>query len=174
MLYADSRGVYARLGCDVYGVERDARTYSGDHPVVAHPPCQMWGQLRHLAKRPDEERDLAFHALSVVRSVGGVLEHPRGSHLWPVAGLPLPGAGFDRFNGWSLCLDQSWFGHRARKRTLLYIVGIVPGSVDAIPLSLSRAERTVESMSSKSGEREATPVLFAQWLLSLARRVVSS
>ena len=62
--------------------ERDARTYPGGRPVVAHPPCRAWGRLRHLAKPRHDERELAFHALDVVRSEGGVLEHPRASSFW--------------------------------------------------------------------------------------------
>ena len=38
-------------GVDVYDADRDARTYDGPHPVIAHPPCRGWGELRHMARR---------------------------------------------------------------------------------------------------------------------------
>ena len=60
-------------GVDVYDAERDARTYDGPHPVIAHPPCRGWGQLRHMAfkVRPDE-RNLARLSVALVREFGGV------------------------------------------------------------------------------------------------------
>lgn len=45
VLYAYADGPYAGLdGVDVWDVTRDARTYAGPHPVVAHPPCERWGR----------------------------------------------------------------------------------------------------------------------------------
>jgi hypothetical protein len=48
-LYVDPRGPYASMpGVDPWDVERDARTYAGPYPVVAHPPCGSWGRFRNL------------------------------------------------------------------------------------------------------------------------------
>lgn len=48
-LYVDPRGPYPKmLGVECWDEARDARTYAGPHPVVAHPPCGPWGRLRHL------------------------------------------------------------------------------------------------------------------------------
>lgn len=42
-LFVEGAGVYAsRHGVDAWPIERDARTYAGPHPVVAHPPCNLW------------------------------------------------------------------------------------------------------------------------------------
>lgn len=46
---ADS--VYRDLGADCFDLARDARTYMGTAPVVAHPPCRAWGRLSHMADR---------------------------------------------------------------------------------------------------------------------------
>ena len=44
-LYVESRGVYAGLpDVDLWDRDRDARTYAGPWPVVAHPPGARWGR----------------------------------------------------------------------------------------------------------------------------------
>lgn len=152
---------------EAYDRHRDARTYPGPYPVVAHPPCRSWGKYAHWSKAETEERDLAFLALDQVRRFGGVLEHPVGSRLWPVMQLPRPGAVHDRFGGWTLQTDQCRFGHRAMKPTLLYIVGLQPDQLPPLPPA-RRPETTVENMGRP--ERERTPEPFARFLVDLARR----
>ena len=50
-LYVDPRGCYAGLpDVDVWDEQRDARTYAGPHPVVAHPPCSRWCRLAGLVE----------------------------------------------------------------------------------------------------------------------------
>ena len=45
-LYVETNGSYFGLpGVDPWDEPRDARLYAGPHPVVAHPPCQRWGQM---------------------------------------------------------------------------------------------------------------------------------
>lgn len=183
VLFARQDSIYKRLGgCDVFDIDRDARTYTGELPVVAHPPCRAWGRLRSFAKPRPDEKDLAFFAIEQIRRCGGVLEHPAQSSLWPVAGLPPCGAFKDVFGGWTLAVDQFWWGHRARKRTFLYIVGIEPFELPTMPLQLGEAPMTVSPSkrrdlsgsryrhSIRKDEREATPRLFALWLLDLASR----
>ena len=44
-LHVEYRGVYAGLpDVDLWDRDRDARTYAGPWPVVAHPPCARWGR----------------------------------------------------------------------------------------------------------------------------------
>lgn len=38
-------------GVECFDRERDARTFGGGMPVVAHPPCAQWGRLRMLAMK---------------------------------------------------------------------------------------------------------------------------
>ncbi|MWL55341.1 hypothetical protein GQL84_23735, partial [Escherichia coli] len=59
--------------CDVFDIERDARTFAGGMPVVAHPPCRAWGRLRKFAKPRPDEKALALFAVAQVRAFGGVL-----------------------------------------------------------------------------------------------------
>jgi hypothetical protein len=167
-------------GFDVYDIDRDARTFPGGVPVVAHPPCRAWGALRHFAKPLPGERDLAVWAVDQVRKWGGVLEHPLASRLWPWCGLPAPGFR-DRFGGFTLPIDQDWFGHRAQKATRLYVVGVEPRSLPPIPFVLEEPAFVVSpSANLRAGmpgcrrqlpkpEREHTPPRLAAWLVSVAR-----
>jgi len=57
-----------------------------------------------------------------------VLEHPEASHAWQAFGLAAPpkSGGWvvaDFGGGWTCCVEQGHYGHRARKATWLYAVG---------------------------------------------------
>lgn len=181
VLFARADSFYKTLpGVEVYDMERDARTYDGPWPVVAHPPCRAWASLRNWAKPREGEKDLAHFAIAQVRKWGGVLEHPLLSTLWAVAGLPDGEGSRDEFGGWTLIVDQNWWGHRARKRTRLYIVGCDPANIPAMPIRLGEATHTVGLWSGRDKDRcrpsitkpeyEGTPPEFAQWLVQLAER----
>lgn len=165
VLYAREYSIYKSLSPHVYDIRRDARHYNGPFPVVSHPPCRAWGRLRHFAKPRDDEKALAFHAVHAVRTFGGVLEHPASSSLWESAELPASGER-DSFGGFTYVVDQAWFGHRAPKRTWLYIVDA--DSLPDVPFELGQRSGRVELMGKR--EREATPPAFAFWLLGLAAR----
>lgn len=180
VLFARRDSVYKCLCDDVWDIERDARNWPGGNPVVAHPPCRAWGGLSHMAKPRPDEKELAIFAVRKIREFGGVLEHPKTSRLWDVMRLPAPGDR-DCFGGFTLCVDQFWWGHKARKATFLYVVGCEPKDVPTIPMRLDAVEYTVASKIKKySGrrtkkeiskkEREATPVDFAKWLIELANK----
>lgn len=180
VLFARQDSVYKTIsGCDVYDIERDARTFPGGVPVVAHPPCRAWASLRHCAKPRPGEKDLAHFAIPQVRRWGGVLEHPQRSTLWPVAGLPEPGQ-VDEHGGWTLIIDQHWFGHRAQKRTRLYVCGVHRRGIPPMPIRLGEATHTVGLWSGRDKancrpsiskkEFESTPPALAEWLVELARR----
>jgi len=180
VLFARQDSIYKTLpDVDVYDIDRDARTFQGGMPVVAHPPCRAWASLRHHAKPREGEKELAFFAIEAVRTYGGVLEHPWLSTLWHAADLPAPG-GRDAYDGWTLPVDQNWWGHRARKRTRLYVCGIKPSDIPEIPIRLGEATHTVGLWSGRNRstcrpsiakwEYEHTPPEFAAWLVELARR----
>lgn len=170
-LFVRADSCYNELGADCYDIDRDARCYSGPAPVIAHPPCRAWGRLRHLAKPRPDEKALALFAVDCVRKYGGVLEHPYGSTLWPAKGLPKPNHGRDEFGGWTLLVDQGWWGHAAPKPTYLYIVGVTPEQVGDLPVKIERAKgRTMEL---SPADRERTPPDFAKFLLHVAGRAVT-
>ena len=51
-LYVERDGAYYGLdNVDPWDAERDARTYAGPWPVVAHPPCERWGRFWHGSTR---------------------------------------------------------------------------------------------------------------------------
>jgi hypothetical protein len=180
VLFARQDSVYKALpGCEVYDMERDARTYDGPWPVVAHPPCRAWATLRNHAKPRPDERNLARLAVALVREFGGVLEHPYRSTLWNAQRLPPVGTR-DAFGGFTLVIDQNWWGHRAQKRTRLYVVGCEPNEVPELPLVLGEATHTVGLWSGRDKatcrpsiakhEHEHTPRDLAAWLVELAAR----
>lgn len=143
-LYVETGGSYFDLpGVDPWDEVRDARSYAGPHPIVAHPPCQRWGKLwagqpLHI-KRTGERKikgddgGCFLAALEAVRRFGGVLEHPWGSHAWKHFGLNVPPRtggwiaaelpGLSRY-GWTCCVEQGRYGHYARKPTLLLAYGV--------------------------------------------------
>lgn len=181
VLFARADSVYKTFpGCDVWDAERDARRWPGGAPVVAHPPCRLWGKLRQFAKssNPQAERQLAIDAVGHVRRFGGVLEHPEASTLWNHMGLPRPGEFPDEFGGWTLQIEQFHWGHRAQKLTWLYIVGVEGWQ---LPLMPRRPGRPTHCIAPTRGggvrlptvtkpEREHTPHELALWLVELARR----
>jgi hypothetical protein len=170
----------AMQGIDVYDVDRDARTFAGRQRIVAHPPCRAWGRYKAFARPLPHEKDLARDAVRLIRRNGGVLEHPAHSDLWPDMGLPLPGAGRDKWGGWSLDVAQCWWGHRAEKRTWLYVVGIEPKAIPVMPFTLGRGTHVIghsrwgrascKRPEVSKAEREHTPPAFAAWLVDLASK----
>jgi len=201
-LYVESDGAYfGVLGVDPWDEARDARRYDGPHPVVAHPPCQRWGKmwfgqplavkLTGVRKVKGDDGGCFAAALAAVRTNGGVLEHPWGSHAWAHFGLnkPARAGGWvraDDVGGWTCCVEQGKYGHYARKPTLLYAhsVPYLPelrwGHSEAkldpavvARMGLQRAKRLGE-VGARGGGTNSTPRIhtppeFRDLLISIAR-----
>jgi hypothetical protein len=178
VLFARSDSNYKKMPiCDVWDKERDARNWSGGCPVVAHPPCRAWGQLRQFAKPEPGEKELAVLAVDLIRKNGGVLEHPKGSTLWLEKNLPRPGQR-DEFGGFTFHIDQYWFGHKAKKETFLYMCGCRQAVLRDFPISFGWPTHVVNTKLKKGqpgwrpeitkAEREHTPPLLAEWLVETA------
>ena len=188
-LFVEAGGCYFGLpDVDPWDRVRDARSYAGPHPVVAHPPCDRWCQMapvnqaRYGHKVGDDDGCFAA-ALAAVRSFGGVLEHPALSLAWPHFELPRPpsSGGWVRgfCGGWSAHLEQRNYGHRARKATWLYAMGVEPPRLKwgrgAPPEAWISADRPRAELKARGigqlGKREAkaTPPAFRDLLLSIAR-----
>lgn len=165
VLFARKNSHYKTIeGCDVYDEERDALTWRGGVPGVFHPPCRMWSQLSHFVKTgSSRERELALWSVDMARRFGGVVEHPYNSRLWEAAGCGSYGVR-DEFGGVLVPMMQRWFGHRAEKKTCLYVVGPVP----VLPWAEVGGGVPVEKMG--RAERERTPFELALFLVDLARR----
>lgn len=186
-LYVQPNGVYASMsGVDAWPEARDARSYAGPAPVVAHPPCQRWGRLgvANYARwggehnRPGNDGGCFASALASVKAWGGVLEHPADSLAWPVHGLakPPPRGWGKSGDGWTCEVWQSAYGHKARKRTWLYYRGDreplearwdrLPGT-HQVGFQDQRGKARNKPTLSKA-EANATPPAFREYLLSLA------
>lgn len=177
ILFARADSVYKTIpGCDVFDHGRNALTWAGGYSCVAHPPCRSWGLLRKFANPEPGEHELAIWAVEQVRKWGGVLEHPFGSTLWRDMRLPRRNER-DAAGGWTLSVLQQWWGHRAAKPTLLYIVGCEPDCIPKIPFQMGDAPCVVQTRKRVNhrphlhkAEREHTPIKFALWLVELAKR----
>lgn len=177
-LYVQPTGIYAgRPDVDAWDEARDARTYAGPWPVVAHPPCQRWSQLAHIHKhRPGkalgDDGGCFISAVASVERWGGVLEHPAGSEAWPTFRLPEPPSdgGWVRSMfrpGWACHVEQGHYGHPAPKATWLYYVGDTPPP--PLKWGPSGATGRIDLMPSAGPRRSATPAPFADVLISIAR-----
>jgi len=156
-------------GIECYDMKRDARTFSGGMPVVAHPPCRAWSAFcSHQAKPEPGEKELAPMCVDWLKQCGGVLEHPAYSKLWDHCALPKPGERM-RDGMWSTRVSQAWWGDTRLKQTWLLFVGVSPNEID-IPYRLHCASGDRGRWNTMSKQkRAATPPLFANWLIEVAR-----
>lgn len=199
-LFVDRRGPYwNRDDVDAWDVERDARKYDSELPVVAHPPCERWGRYWGGGPSAKVKRVLGDDggcfesALAAVRRWGGVLEHPEASHAFKRFGLARPpkSGGWidcaDYWSGWTCCVEQGHYGHPARKATWLYYSGGALSRPPELIWGKSAGARLDEGFHSKEERERAratgvppvkrlstvqnivTPPAFAELLLSLAR-----
>lgn len=199
-LYVETDGCYFGLpGVDAWDIGRDARQYAGPHPVVAHPPCQRWGNFyagsplaikQGKRKKLGDDEGCFKAALASLREFGGVLEHPENSRAWRHFGLNEPPreggwVNADFHGGWTCRVEQGFYGHFARKPTwlLAYHVelpslrwGFGERRLDPKIVErwgLKRAIRLGEVGQVGGGgndrQRIATPVAFRDLLLSIAR-----
>ena len=178
VLFVQKDSIYKKLGVDCWDEERNALNWPGGNPVIAHPPCRAWGKLSHFAKPLPGEKELALFSIEMIRKYGGVLEHPRSSRLWPDY-LPFPNK-IDKWGGYTISVDQFWWGHKAKKSTFLYIVGVNITELPKMPMRFDAIQYVVSSSTlSKKGfkkeitkkERKATPINFAKWLIEIANRI---
>lgn len=184
-LFVQTGGHYFDLDAvDPWDAARDARTYSGPHPVVAHPPCTRWCQLAYIVQKRyghkvGDDGGCFEAALNAVKRWGGVLEHPAFSYAWPAFCLPRPPR-----SGWQQTTDGAWvaqvsqsaYGHRARKRTWLYYVGKnappelnwgEPAPSAQVSFCKNHGNSPLPRLSKKEASR--TPLAFRDALLSIAR-----
>jgi hypothetical protein len=194
-LYVETGGCYFDLpGVDPWDKARDARTYAGPHPVVAHPPCQLWGAMANVNfarwggehNRPGNDGGCFTAALAAVRRWGGVLEHPAKSRAWDAHSLPRPiGPGWhstcfealygSHYPGWVCEVWQSAYGHRANKATWLFYCGARPPELDwSRPVGSHQIgfhdQRGKDRNKPTLGRKEAnaTPLAFRDALLAIA------
>ena len=144
-LYVLARGPYSRMeGVDPWPLRRDAQLYRGPHPVVTHPPCAFYTPFAsQTTDLKAQDPTCAIRAVAQAREYGGVVEHPAGSRLWELMGIPPPpdfrqrslwGPERDDFGGWTLRADlSSWGFPGGHKPTGLYLVGIDPEDVKIPP-----------------------------------------
>jgi hypothetical protein len=203
-LYVQTNGCYFGLpDVDPWDEPRDARRYDGPWPAVSHTPCPRWGKMwfgqpltvkrTGVRKIKGDDGGCFEHSLRIVRTYGGVIEHPWGSFAWPHFGLNTPPrtggwivADFE--GGWTCCVEQGRYGHYARKPTMLYVNGVDGRDLPLLDWGHSQAKldpEVVERMGLKrarrlgevgargggtdSSPRIHTPLPFRDLLIGIAR-----
>jgi hypothetical protein len=187
VLFADPLGTYSEFeNCDIWGIDRDARMYHGNSPVIAHPPCQRWGSLAYVNysrwggehNKPGNDGGCFESALNNVKRCGGVLEHPKSSRAWDAFGIerPWPNVWLGTNGGWTCEVWQSAYGHRANKSTWLFYVGDKKPAAPrwGRPIGTHQVggadkrgkDRNKPTLSPK--EAASTPKEFAEYLIALA------
>lgn len=165
-----ARSIYKRIeGVEAYDEKREARSFPGGMPVVAHPPCRAWSaHTAHQAKPMPGEKELGIWCADKLRAEGGVLEHPAHSRLFAAARLPQPGV-TTRGDLWTMEVWQAWWDYPMKKTTWLCFCGINPGDVN-LPFRLHPrgGDRRREQLMSRH-QRSASTESFARWLVNLAR-----
>ena len=181
---------------DPWDEKRDARTYPGPYPVIAHPPCARWGKYwsggpsAKVRRKLGDDGGCFESALCSVRKWGGVLEHPAYSKAWEQFGIlspPLCGGWVNAGDGigWTCHVEQGHYGHRARKATWLYAVRCeLPSLVWGPSEKKERLDEGYHSAEERRKhircgivqrlsmrQRKLTPEPFRDLLLDLARSV---
>lgn len=186
VLFCDPKGSYSKVrNVDLWDASRDARTYAGPYPVIAHPPCSRWCQLagliqhRYGHKKGDDGGCFAS-ALKSVREYGGVLEHPAYSLAWEAHGLPRP----HRHGGWrevdgggyTCHVEQGFYGHPCRKAKWLYASKVMlrglrwgrfTEATHSVSLLTNNGGQPLPRLSGRKAQ--ATPPEFRNLLLRIAR-----
>jgi len=177
---------FGRDDVDPWDAERDALKYKGPWPVVAHPPCARWGYqwFADGSGEPGNDGGIFSFALAAVRSHGGVIEHPAASFAFKRFDLGIPRRGSWQRNiwgDWITEIDQSAYGHRARKRTWLLAHGSrAPDPViwDETPFEAyvckpraARKDPGLDVEIIEMRERELTPARMAEELIRIAKEM---
>lgn len=156
--------------------------------------CKLLGLAREVLLCV-EETDSAFNDIGDVRErmadIYGVNPEWLAGDVPRHNGLPRPGEPCDQFGGFSIEVCQVDWGHVARKRTWLYIVGISPSVLTFPPpgtpthwigsfrISEGRQTKTYRTNGSarppgikacSAQQRRRTPPAFAAWLVDIAQR----
>jgi hypothetical protein len=170
-LCVSGRSIYKHTaGVLAFDKARDARTFQGGMPVVAHPPCRHWSKfLAHQAKAKDPAREMALGKWCVeqVLECGGVLEHPAHSRLFEACQLPRPNAPAQDPFCYTLYVEQGWFGYATRKPTWVLVCGVPKAWLPPVPFILGQRSMPITGMSQFSKSR--TVATFADWLCQVAR-----
>lgn len=168
---------YLATGFECYDKKRDALTFTGSNVVIAHPPCRAFGRLRHLVSKENVEIDmkLAYKCIFSVQRNGGILEHPAHSKIFDWGDLPKPNEPSDYYGGYTISINQHWFGHKCKKDTWLYIVGLpkellprLPISFDAVEYIIGTPKKNKAIKELPKAERHLTPPKLVEFLCSIA------
>lgn len=160
----DKSNYYQIPGLDIYNAERDAYNFTGLNPVICHPPCAQWSQMRAFSNQDERLKNLANFCFRSLVNNGGIFEHPSGSMVWKQFNWPTGTK--------IISVNQSWFGFPAQKKTILAFYRCSPIShplsFDAVTHVLGKRKNGKRELS--KSQRSLTTLSFNQWLIDSIRQ----
>jgi hypothetical protein len=147
ILCADENSNYFKIpyDLDIYTLSRSSLDYKGDGKVICHPPCAQFSRMKAFSKKNESHLELAKFCIDMVNKNGGIIEQPMGSSMFKLFGL-------DYKNVFSV--NQSWWGFRCTKKTILYFHNVkplqMPITFDVPPYKVSELHSSMRSRMTKS------------------------
>lgn len=141
---------------------RDATTFAGNLPFIAHPTCRTWATCSRFSSADRHEQGHAILALAHALRMPAIIEHPLRSRLWRWTKR------FPRFTHLDL-LGSEW-GGPTPKPTRLALAGVRPYALLCPPFPGHRPWARLTSLDADDPRRWLTPPALITAMLYDIRR----
>jgi hypothetical protein len=158
ILCADEKSNYFKCSydLDIYTISRSALNFTGTNKVICHPPCAQFSRMKAFSKKNVNHLELAKFCVETILKNGGILEQPMGSNMFKFFGL-------DYKKVYSV--NQSWWGFRCTKKTILYFEQCKPLQM---PITFNAPAYTVCEL--HSSMRSRMTIEFCEYLIKCVKQ----